>query len=70
MAIMSEAMLSGFTTAAAVHVFSSQVKHVLGVSVPGSTGILKLVKVPKLPFISGVPHTTSKGKSRSFAVLY
>ena len=47
---MSEAMLSGFTTAAAVHVFSSQVKHVFGVSVPGSTGVLKLVKVQKFHF--------------------
>lgn len=45
MAILSEAMVSGFTTAAAVHVFSSQVKQVFGVSVPRRTGVFKLVKV-------------------------
>ena len=48
-AIMSEAMLGGFTTAAAVHVFSSQVKHVFGVSVPGVSGLLKLLKVRTFP---------------------
>jgi MFS superfamily sulfate permease-like transporter len=45
-AVLSEAMVSGFTTAAAIHVFSSQIKYVVGIStVARSDGAFKLIKV-------------------------
>ena len=51
-AILSEAMVSGFTTAAAVHVFSSQIKYLFGVSVPRTSGVFKLIKVSQQSILS------------------
>lgn len=37
--------MSGFTTGAAMHVFTSQVKDLLGLELPRISGNFKLVKV-------------------------
>lgn len=42
---MSDPFISGFTTGAAVHVFSSQIKHIFGVHVNNHYGPLALVHV-------------------------
>jgi len=42
---MSDPFISGFTTGAAVHVFSSQIKHVFGVKVHNYYGPLSLIYV-------------------------
>ncbi|XP_038067898.1 prestin-like [Patiria miniata] len=41
---LSEPLVRGFTTGAAVHVFTSQFRHLFGVSVKRSTGFFSLVK--------------------------
>jgi solute carrier family 26 protein len=41
--LLSDTLVSGFTTGAAVHVLTSQVKNLLGVKVPRHSGPLKLV---------------------------
>lgn len=42
-ALLSEALVSGFTTAAAIHVLTSQIKDLLGLSLPSSsTGAFKV----------------------------
>ncbi|XP_015122144.1 solute carrier family 26 member 10 isoform X1 [Diachasma alloeum] len=41
--LLSETLVSGFTTAAAVHVFTSQIKDLLGIQLPRRRGILKVV---------------------------
>lgn len=43
--LLSETLVSGFTTGAAVHVFTSQVKDLLGVSLAPKLGNFKLVLV-------------------------
>ena len=42
---LSEPLVSGFTTGAAVHVLTSQIRHVFGLSVTRFTGAFKLPKV-------------------------
>lgn len=42
---LADPLISGFTTGAACHVFTSQVKYVLGVKVERYNGALKLIKV-------------------------
>jgi len=44
-ALLSDPLVSGFTTGAAMHVFASQVPQLLGVKVPRFTGAGRLVKV-------------------------
>lgn len=39
---LSDILVSGFTTGAAVHVFTSQVKHIFGVAVPSRSGVFKV----------------------------
>ncbi|XP_022107827.1 solute carrier family 26 member 10-like [Acanthaster planci] len=41
---LSEPLVRGFTTGAAVHVFTSQFRHLFGVSIEKSTGFFALVK--------------------------
>lgn len=42
-ALLSEALVSGFTTAAAIHVLTSQIKDLLGLKLPPSpTGAFKV----------------------------
>lgn len=43
--LLSECLVSGFTTGAAIHVFTSQVKDLLGLQLPRITGNFKLIKV-------------------------
>lgn len=40
--ILSPSLVSGFTTGAAFHVLTSQVKHMLGLSMPKRYGIFKI----------------------------
>ena len=42
---LSEPLTRGFTTGAAVHVFTSQIKNVFGLSIPRYSGPLKIVYV-------------------------
>ena len=44
---LADPLISGFTTGAACHVFTSQVKYVLGIKVQRYNGALKLIKVIK-----------------------
>jgi MFS superfamily sulfate permease-like transporter len=43
--LLSDTLVSGFTTGAAVHVLTSQVKNVLGLKIPRHSGPLKIVYV-------------------------
>jgi len=43
--LLSDSLISGFTTGAAMHVFASQVPQLLGVKVTKFTGVGRLVKV-------------------------
>lgn len=43
--LLSECLVSGFTTGAAFHVFSSQVKDLLGLQIPRVKGNFNLIKV-------------------------
>ena len=47
---LSDTLVSGFTTAAAVHILVSQLKFVLGLVVPGISGPLALIYVSTQPF--------------------
>lgn len=42
---LSDTLVSGFTTAAAVHILVSQLKFILGLDVKGLSGILSLIYV-------------------------
>jgi len=44
---LSDPLTRGLTTGAAIHVATSQIKHVFGISVHGYQGPLKLVYVSK-----------------------
>ena len=44
---LSDTLVSGFTTAAAVHIFVSQLKFVLGLTVDGFSGPLAIIYVSK-----------------------
>lgn len=44
---LSDTLVSGFTTAAAIHILVSQLKFVLGLEVPGISGPLSLIYVSK-----------------------
>jgi solute carrier family 26 protein len=43
--LLSESLVSGFTTGAAIHVFTSQLKDLLGIELPRVDGNFKLIKV-------------------------
>lgn len=45
--LLSECLVSGFTTGCAIHVFTSQVKDLLGIELPRIDGNFKLIKVSK-----------------------
>lgn len=42
---LSDTLVSGFTTAAAIHILVSQLKFVLGLQVPGISGPLAIIYV-------------------------
>ena len=50
--------ISGFTTAAAFHILTSQMKFILGVTIHGHTGVFKFVKVWR-EIILGLPDTNT-----------
>lgn len=43
--LLSETLVSGFTTGAAIHVFTSQVKDILGIKLTPVVGNFKIVLV-------------------------
>ncbi|KAL4229850.1 hypothetical protein ACF0H5_010242 [Mactra antiquata] len=47
---MSDPMIGGFTTGAAVHVGTSQVKYVFGLHIPRSDGVFQIIKTYALIF--------------------
>lgn len=49
--LLSECLVSGFTTGAAMHVFTSQVKDLLGLELPRIKGNFKLIKVSWMTFV-------------------
>jgi len=44
-ALLSDSLISGFTTGSAMHVFASQVPQLIGIKVTKFTGVGRLVKV-------------------------
>jgi len=49
---LSDTLVSGFTTAAAIHILVSQLKFVLGLPVPGLSGPLSLIYVSVAPLLA------------------
>lgn len=43
--LLSESLINGFTTGAAIHVFVSQLKDLFGVKVQGYKGMFQIVNV-------------------------
>lgn len=43
--LLSDTLVSGFTTAAAIHVLTSQIKDLFGLDLQKRTGIFKIVMV-------------------------
>lgn len=43
--LLSDTLVSGFTTGAAIHVLVSQIKDLFGISIPKNTGYSTVVKV-------------------------
>lgn len=43
--LLSECLISGFITGAAVHVLTNQIKDLLGIRIVSSTGVSKVGKV-------------------------
>ncbi|XP_017111924.1 sulfate anion transporter 1 [Drosophila elegans] len=54
--LLSEPLVNGFTTAAACHVVTAQLKDVLGISVPRHKGAFKII-FSVIDVIKGVPET-------------
>ncbi|XP_016977750.1 sulfate anion transporter 1 [Drosophila rhopaloa] len=54
--LLSEPLVNGFTTAAACHVVTAQLKDVLGISVPRHKGAFKII-YSVIDVIKGVPET-------------
>lgn len=48
---LSDPIISGFTTGAAVLVFTSQIKHILGLNIPRYSGAFALVQVCKVRYV-------------------
>uniref|UniRef100_A0A3Q3WKN2 STAS domain-containing protein n=1 Tax=Mola mola TaxID=94237 RepID=A0A3Q3WKN2_MOLML len=48
---LSDTLVSGFTTAAAVHILVSQLKFVLGLEVPGISGPLSIIRTLEMIFV-------------------
>ncbi|KAK3581235.1 hypothetical protein CHS0354_032954 [Potamilus streckersoni] len=55
---LSDALISGFTTGAACHVFTSQIKHVFSIKTERYSGAFKLVKT-YIEFFGKIPTTNS-----------
>ena len=48
---MSDPMIGGFTTGAAVHVGTSQVKYLFGLKIPRSDGVCQIIRVRVIQYI-------------------
>lgn len=46
--LLSETLVSGFTTGAAIHVFTSQIKDLIGLDIPSETGNFVIINVIKI----------------------
>ena len=63
--LLSETLVSGFTTAAAIHVFTSQIKDLLGLKLRRHKGIFKVIYVSNIivktfyffPLLSSPPYS-------------
>nr|XP_011454957.2 sulfate transporter isoform X1 [Crassostrea gigas] len=55
---LSDPLISGFTTGAACHVFTSQIKHVFGISTDRYSGAFKLIYTYR-DFFGNIPHTNA-----------
>lgn len=49
--LLSDSLVSGYTTGAAVHVFTSQAKHIFGLQIPS---IRTIFSVPKVSIVRTV----------------
>lgn len=49
---LSDTLVSGFTSAAAVHILVSQLKFIFGLKVPGFSGPLAIIQVSSKGFLS------------------
>lgn len=61
---LSDTLVSGFTTAAAIHILVSQLKFVLGLQVPGISGPLSIIYVITCVYrvsLSFVQHSQAVG---------
>lgn len=54
---LSDTLVSGFTTAAAIHILVSQLKFVLGLQVPGISGPLAIIYVSTDQFKATLYHS-------------
>ena len=54
---LSESLISGYTTGAAVHVFTSQLKHIFGLQIPSIRGLLNVPKVSSLFIILCITYS-------------
>lgn len=59
---LSDNLVSGFTTAAAVHILVSQLKFVLGLQVPGFSGPLAIIYVSAYPCAERHSKSTTESK--------
>ena len=63
---MSDSLVSGFTTGAAVHVFTSQVKYVFGLKIIRISGMFQLILVS----ISFIQYIYEKGCESNVPYLF
>lgn len=59
---LSDNLVSGFTTAAAIHILVSQLKFVLGLQVPGFSGPLAIIYVSAYPYSERHSKSTTESK--------
>lgn len=59
---LSDNLVSGFTTAAAIHILVSQLKFVLGLQVPGFSGPLAIIYVSAYSYAEHHSKSTTESK--------
>ena len=55
---MSEYLISGFTSGVAIHVLTSQMKHILGINIQRHNGVFKIIKTWK-DIVMNIPSTNA-----------
>ncbi|XP_046331288.2 prestin-like isoform X1 [Haliotis rufescens] len=65
---MSDSLVSGFTTGAAVHVFTSQVKYVFGIKIPRFPNLFQIIKTYEA-IIRELPNTNLPEMGISFICI-